>query len=178
MSGKEQNFVIFAMCVAYIHTITDCINFFYNIMTEKINFKNMLMMALMLLSSVAFTSCLGDDTDKEVEISPMESGLCGFSWELASITGVDEEELTYEKYTFELDGSGVLEYEDEETGELKESLFTWKAYAYNNNKTIFCLEIQYKDYGDLKFITYYTITDIGQLCMEKATNAIAYYNPV
>lgn len=147
-------------------------------MTEKINFKNMLMMALLLLSSVTFTSCLGDDTEKETEVPPIESGLCTFSWELASITGVDENDLTYEKYTFGLDGSGVLVYEDEETGELKESLFTWKAYAYNNNKTVFCLEIQYKDYGDLKFITFYTITEIGQLCLEKSANRIAYYNPV
>lgn len=149
-------------------------------MTEKINFKNMLMLAMMLLASVSFTSCLGNDNgDEEEAETPLSTGLCGISWYLQSIEGVSDESLLdpNDCYIFDLTGNGSHRYTDKESGEVKIMTFTWKSYTYTG--TTHRLALKYAEYGDMEFSTIYTIDAEGRLCMvigdSEGNNRVAYY---
>ena len=152
-------------------------------MTGKINFKNMMMLLMILFSSVAMTSCIGNTDDGE-EATPQKAeatGLCGGVWHLVELSndfGMNQQIDENDTYEFSLTGEGLHQYTDPETGNVEKMNFTWKSYFFSGATNR--LVLKYEKYGDLEFATIYTINVQGQLVMAVTDNngdsCVAYYS--
>lgn len=145
-------------------------------MTEKISFKNVLMILMALLLSVSTTSCLGDDDDDDedqrIQESAASTGLCGCTWVLKSIIDGEttDTDVQHDVYIFDETGEGTHEYTDE-AGAVCTINFTWKSYLYNVNLHELVIRLE----GDsLDQYTYYAIDTENGCLRLMALNSSGY----
>lgn len=150
-------------------------------MTGMIKIKNLLVLVMIMLASVAMTSCIGDSKEEEPTPQKAENtGLCGGVWhlkELSSDFGMNLQIDENDTYVFDLTGSGVHQYTNPDTNEVESMNFTWKSYFFSGSTNR--LVLKYELYGDMEFVTIYTIDALGQLVISVNDNdghpCVAYY---
>ena len=136
-------------------------------MVEKMKFKSLFMFVMAVLMSVTAVSCLGDDEEEIVWVEEVasETGLCNATWVLTSIIGEEvETDVPYKSYTFNLSGTGYLQYTDEATGEIKTDNFTWKSYKYGTSHKLSLIVEGYENQGAAE--TLYAIQNMVTLRLQ------------
>ncbi len=126
-------------------------------MKEKLTFRNVLLLIVMMLASATITSCnSSDDNDVQyIEDNPLSTGLCGTKWVLKSITN-NAPTYYYEAYVFDVSGNGTYEYIETEGSSKATKNFTWKSYT-PSDKSLKMLELDGTQY------TFYAITENNHL---------------